>query len=133
MHTKIFISYFYNLRLSDNLSLQTEKNALTVKIWWECRKNKDGYLKVFKQLCFYNHKALTAMRTFAQASICQRMILSVHFTIFARYNYKHDVIHNKFFVIFQRGSGIPELENRVKKPSYALWRHKTELSQILTP
>ena len=24
-----------------------------------------------------------------------------------------------------RGSGIPLLENRVKKPSYALWRHKT--------
>ena len=29
-------------------------------------------------------------------------------------------------------SGIPELENRVKKPSYGLWRHKTELSQIVT-
>ena len=31
------------------------------------------------------------------------------------------------------GSGIPELENHVKKPSYTLWRHKTELSQIVTP
>ena len=30
------------------------------------------------------------------------------------------------------GSGILELENRVKKRSYALWRHKTELSQIVT-
>ena len=29
-----------------------------------------------------------------------------------------------------KGSGIPELENRVKKPSYALWRHKTEFNQI---
>ena len=30
------------------------------------------------------------------------------------------------------GPGIPESENRVKKPSYALWRDKTELSQIVT-
>ena len=30
----------------------------------------------------------------------------------------------------KKGSGIPELENRSKKPSYALWRHKTKLSQI---
>ena len=30
----------------------------------------------------------------------------------------------------QMGSGIPELENRVKKPSYGIRRHKTELSQI---
>ena len=29
-------------------------------------------------------------------------------------------------------SEIPELENRVKKPSYGLWRYKTELSQIVT-
>ena len=29
-------------------------------------------------------------------------------------------------------TGIPELENRVKKPNYGLWRHKTELSQIVT-
>ena len=29
-------------------------------------------------------------------------------------------------------SGIPELKNRVKKPSYGLWCHKTELSQIVT-
>ena len=29
-------------------------------------------------------------------------------------------------------SGIPELKNRIKKPSYGLWRHKTELSQIVT-
>ena len=28
-------------------------------------------------------------------------------------------------------SGIPELENGVKKPSYRLWPHKTELSQIV--
>ena len=28
--------------------------------------------------------------------------------------------------------GDPELEKRVKKPSYGLWRHKTELSQIVT-
>ena len=31
-----------------------------------------------------------------------------------------------------RGSGIPELKNQVKKPSYGLWCHKTELSQIVT-
>ena len=30
------------------------------------------------------------------------------------------------------GSGIPELRNRVKKRSYRLRRHKTELSQIVT-
>ena len=30
------------------------------------------------------------------------------------------------------GSGIPELENQVKKSSYGLWRRKTELSQIVT-
>ena len=30
------------------------------------------------------------------------------------------------------GSGTPELENRVKKPTYALWRRKTELSQVVT-
>ena len=30
------------------------------------------------------------------------------------------------------GSGFPELENRVKKPSYAVWRDKTDLSQIET-
>ena len=30
------------------------------------------------------------------------------------------------------GSGIPKLEKRIKKPSYALWRHKTELSQTVT-
>ena len=35
------------------------------------------------------------------------------------------------FISMER-SGIPELENRVKKPSYGLWRHKTELSQIVT-
>ena len=29
-------------------------------------------------------------------------------------------------------SGILELKNRVEKPSYRLWRHKTELSQIVT-
>ena len=34
--------------------------------------------------------------------------------------------------IYMRRSGIPELQNRVKKPSYGLWRHKTELSQIVT-
>ena len=34
---------------------------------------------------------------------------------------------------FSLGSGIPELENRAKKPSYALWCHKTKLSnQIVT-
>ena len=31
------------------------------------------------------------------------------------------------------GSAVPEFENRVKKPSYALWRHETELSEIVTP
>ena len=31
-----------------------------------------------------------------------------------------------------KGSGIPELENRVKKPSYELWRHKIKLGQIVT-
>ena len=31
-----------------------------------------------------------------------------------------------------RRSGIPELENRVKKLSYGLSRHKTEFSQIVT-
>ena len=30
------------------------------------------------------------------------------------------------------GSGIPELKNQVKKPSYGLRPHKTELSQIVT-
>ena len=30
------------------------------------------------------------------------------------------------------GSGIPELKNRVKKPSYGLWRHKTELRRKVT-
>ena len=30
------------------------------------------------------------------------------------------------------GSGIPELKNWVAKPSYGLWRNKTELSQIVT-
>ena len=30
------------------------------------------------------------------------------------------------------GSGNPELKNRVKKPSYGLWSHKTELGQIVT-
>ena len=35
-------------------------------------------------------------------------------------------------MVLVTGSGIPELENRVKKLSYALWRHKTELSQIVT-
>ena len=30
------------------------------------------------------------------------------------------------------GSGILELKNRVKKPSYRLWSHKTKLSQIVT-
>ena len=34
--------------------------------------------------------------------------------------------------MFDSGSGIPKLENRVKKPNYALGRHKTELSQIVT-
>ena len=41
-------------------------------------------------------------------------------------------IVNKKSKLYCSGSGIPELENRVKKPSYALWRHKTELSQIVT-
>ena len=31
----------------------------------------------------------------------------------------------------EEGSRITELENRVKKPSYALWRDKTELSQTV--
>ena len=31
-----------------------------------------------------------------------------------------------------KGSVISELKNRVEKPNYALWRHKTELSQIVT-
>ena len=31
-----------------------------------------------------------------------------------------------------RRSGIPELKNQVKKMSYTLGRHKTELSQIVT-
>ena len=42
---------------------------------------------------------------------------------------------NLFLQISKRsdeGFGIPELENRVKKLSYALWRHKTELTQIVT-
>ena len=30
------------------------------------------------------------------------------------------------------GSGIPEIENQVKKWSYRLWCHKTKLSQIVT-
>ena len=30
------------------------------------------------------------------------------------------------------GSAIPELKNQVKKPSYGLWHHKSELSQIMT-
>ena len=30
------------------------------------------------------------------------------------------------------GSGIPELKNRVEKPSYGLWGHKTALSEIVT-
>ena len=30
------------------------------------------------------------------------------------------------------GSEIPELINRVEKPSYGLWRHKTKLRQIVT-
>ena len=30
------------------------------------------------------------------------------------------------------GSGIPELENRVKKLTYGLLHQKTELSQIVT-
>ena len=30
------------------------------------------------------------------------------------------------------GSGIPELKNRVEKPSYGLCHHKTELSQVMT-
>ena len=29
------------------------------------------------------------------------------------------------------GSGIPELKNRIKKPSYELCLHKTELNQIV--
>ena len=29
-------------------------------------------------------------------------------------------------------SGIPDLENRVKKPCYGLWSYKTKLSQIVT-
>ena len=36
------------------------------------------------------------------------------------------------FVMTFLGIWNPELENRVKKPSYTLWRHKTELSQIVT-
>ena len=32
----------------------------------------------------------------------------------------------------QMESGIPELENLVEKPSYALWRHKTDQIQIVT-
>ena len=26
-----------------------ETYAVNVKTWWECRKNKDGYLNIFKQ------------------------------------------------------------------------------------
>ena len=32
---------------------------------------------------------------------------------------------------FTSRSGIPELKNWVKNASYGLWRHKTELSQIV--
>ena len=43
-----------------------------------------------------------------------------------------------FFALFYvnvstaRGAGISELENLIKKPSYRLWRQKSELSQIVT-
>ena len=46
---------------------------------------------------------------------------------------KHLFLRNTSNVCFWEGSGIPELENRVKKriTSYELWRHKTELIQIV--
>ena len=43
--------------------------------------------------------------------------------MFAAFSLKH---------LDNTGSWIPKLENRVKKPSYLLWRHKTELNQIVT-
>ena len=44
--------------------------------------------------------------------------------------YKHSIKNILYEKI--KESGIPELKNRFKKPSYRLWRHKTELSQIVT-
>ena len=38
----------------------------------------------------------------------------------------------KFTKWIEMGSGNPELKNRTKKPSWGLWRHKTELGQIVT-
>ena len=61
------------------------------------------------------------------------------------WNFSHSSIIFQFYIYFDKtstfgdgfenvlGSGIPELKNRVEKPSYQLWRDKTELSQIVTP
>ena len=43
--------------------------------------------------------------------------------MFAAFSLKH---------LDNTGSWIPKLENRVKNPTYLLWRHKTELNQIVT-
>ena len=42
------------------------------------------------------------------------------------------LLGNGFSSCAPRGSGNPNLKNRVKKSSYRLWRYKTELSQIVT-
>ena len=92
--------------------LQTENTyAVNVKTWWENRKNKNGYLNIFKQLFVYNHIKLTAMRTFFQDSIYffllytiilkwRRLfcsIMTLHFTIFSWHYYRHE---GKVDVIF---------------------------------
>ena len=78
------------------------------------------------------------------ASLMKKMIYIFHgnrnsfdmifITIIQPKIHKHRFYFKLFSLqnIYLMGSGIPELENRVKKLSYPLLRHKTESSQIVT-
>ena len=50
---------------------------------------------------------------------------------------KHVIIQKpkndgSYYYSYKQRSGIPELDNLINKPSYGLWRHKVEFSQIAT-
>ena len=46
--------------------------------------------------------------------------------------YKQNSAPRKFHLFYGTGLSIGIWNSLVKKPSYGLWRHKTELSQIVT-
>ena len=84
------------------------RKALTAKMWKE--KEDSLWIQIQHSLMFFNFGT------------------EIH-----HYVYYYITIKNPWLCILLyyykcKGSGIPRLENRVKKPSCGLWRHKTELS-----